>query len=100
MSTREKFLRKAFDQLERWNHELDELERDARASARDASNAAHKELAELRERRDRWQAEVERLQAASESAWEEVSDDLDASWKKLRDDLTRYRDRILANVKS
>lgn len=71
-------------QLERWSARIDALGDKASHLSAEARAEYEKQLADLRERRDRARQMLGELRVAAEGAWRELATGAERSWQELR----------------
>jgi hypothetical protein len=85
MTTRDDYIKKLKDQLDRWNVEISKLEAKAKKPLVGAKDAYDKRLSELRAQRNAMQKTVTDIQKASDHAWDNLRKGADTAWKAMED---------------
>jgi len=85
MTTRDAYVKRLKEQLDRWNQELSKLEAKAKQPLVGMKDAYDKQLKELRERRGAMQQHVAEIQKAGDQAWDNLREGADKSWKAMEE---------------
>jgi uncharacterized coiled-coil DUF342 family protein len=85
MTTRDDYVKKLKDQLDRWNVEISKLEAKAKKPLVGAKDAYEKRLKELRAQRNEMQQKVTQIQKASDQAWDHLRQGADTAWKAMEE---------------
>jgi chromosome segregation ATPase len=94
MSARDEYIDKLAAQLKTWSAELDTMETQAKSAAASARSDIEIRIAELKGQRDLVAAELQRLRAATESAWHDLFEGAQAMTKALEQAFERARSRF------
>lgn len=95
MSARDEQIDRIAARLKDWSAELASLETQAKTSTADVKGEIDTRVAELKAQRDLLLAEVQRLRAATESAWGDLFDGAQAMTNALEQAFARARSRYL-----
>ena len=85
MTTRDAYVKKLKEQLDRWNQELSKLEAKAKQPLVGMKGAYEKQLKELRERRNVMQQQMADIQKAGDHAWDHLKTGADTAWKAMEE---------------
>lgn len=83
MSSKDDYIRKLQNQLDKWNAQIDRLVVQAALAKAEARVEYHDEITALREKRDELLGKLGELQHASEGAWEDVKSGLEQAWNAV-----------------
>lgn len=91
--TREEFVRRMHSRLDKWNNDIDALL--ARREEIDQSLRAELGLKveDLRKRRDEAKQQLEAVEKASESAWQDMKAGLELAWEAVSEAIESARSR-------
>ena len=85
MSMQEAYQKKMKAQLDVWSAEIDKLKAQATKMEADAEVKAHREIDDLRAKRDAAEEKLARLERAGDDAWEDVKAGVESAWDSLAD---------------
>ena len=85
MTSRDAYVKKLKEQLDRWNTEISKLETRAKQPLANAKGAYEAQLKELRQRRDVLHQQMIAIQKASELAWDHLREAADKAWKAMEE---------------
>ena len=85
MTTRDAYVKKLKEQLDRWNQELSKLEAKAKQPLVGMKDAYDKQLKDLRERRGAMQQHMAEIQKAGDQAWDSLREGADKAWKAMEE---------------
>ena len=93
MTTRDEYIRKMHSRLDQWNNEIEALV--ARKDQVEESARAEfgSRLDDLRNRRDHAKQQLEQLQQASESAWQDMKAGIELAWDAVTQAIESARSR-------
>lgn len=94
MTSKDEYIRKMHSKLDHWNAEIDKLAAKASQSKAEASAGYHKQLDELRSKRDEAKKGLERLQSSSEGAWEDMKIGLEMAWTSIGEAIDSAKSRF------
>lgn len=94
MTTKDEYVRKMHSKLDHWNAEIDKLAAKASQSRTEVGTEYHKQVEELRAKRDEAKNSLERLQSASEGAWEDMKAGLDMAWTAIGEAIDSAKSRF------
>jgi hypothetical protein len=84
MTTRDAYVAKLKDQLDRWNADIARWEAKARAAQADVKERYARELQVLEAQRELARYNLKLLEGASASAWSELRKGADEAWERMR----------------
>ena len=84
MSERRDFIKRAKQQLEDWDYQLDRFEHRVEDLAREAQDKARALLRDAREQRSKLKDKLESVESHSEAAWEDIKDGAEIAWDGLK----------------
>lgn len=94
MTTKDEYVRKMHSRLDQLNHEIDKLA----AKKEEIGEKGHAEFAkrmeELRARRDEAKGHLKEIQAAGESAWEDLKAGAELAWDAITQAIESARARF------
>ena len=85
MSTRNEYVDKLKENLDKWNADIGEWEAKARVARTDLQIDYEMKLDALRKQRDEGMEKLKELQATGEDAWKDLVAGADAAWDAMRD---------------
>lgn len=91
MSNRDAYVEKMKAKLDEWNAEIDKLAAKADRVKAESKIEYQKQMEDIREKRNDLEDKIAVLQRAGESAWEDLKQGLENSWKILKGSLTRAK---------
>lgn len=91
MTTRDEYVAKLKDQLDRWNAEMARWDAKARDAQADAKQQYAKQLENLRAQREKALYNLKLLQGASATAWGELAQGADQAWERMREAIEQAR---------
>ena len=94
MSSRDEYIRKLQNQLDKWNAQIDKLVVQAALAKAEARVEYHEEITALREKRDELLGRLAELQRAGEGAWEGVKSGFELAWNVVEDAFESARKRF------
>lgn len=81
MDDREAYEKKVRGQIEEWQAEIDKWSAMAKQAQADAQLAYNEQLAKLRAQRDEAQEQLQKLQEASDDAWNDLRKGMEDAWR-------------------
>lgn len=94
MIEREAYERKIRGQIEEWQAEIDMWSAVAKQSQADSQLKYNEQLKTLRERRDEAQEQLQKLQKASDGAWEDLRKGMEDGWREFGRAIETARERF------
>jgi predicted nucleic acid-binding Zn-ribbon protein len=94
MSARDEHIDRMAARLKDWAAELDSMEARAKLATADVKGEIETRIAELKAQRDLVSSEMQRLRAATESAWTDLFDGAQAMTNALEHAFERARSRF------
>ena len=94
MSTRDEYVRKMHDMLQKLDAEIDTLAARAGHVEADVRDEYHKQLAQLRTRRDEARAKLDTLRGAGEGAWQDLKAGVELAWEAIGEAVDSARSRL------
>ena len=94
MIEREAYERKIRGQIEEWQAEIDKWSAVSKQSQADAQLKYNEQLKTLRERRDEAQEQLQKLQMASDGAWEDLRKGMEDGWREFGRAIETARERF------
>jgi frataxin-like iron-binding protein CyaY len=91
MTTKDDYIKKLKDQLERWNADISKLEAKTKGSVAEMKGVYEKQLKELHYRRNAMQKTVAEIQKASDQAWDHLRKGADTAWKTMAESIKKAR---------
>lgn len=95
MSERDVYAQKLKAKLDEWNGELNKLSAKASSAEADAKLKYQEVIDDLKKQRDEAQEQLDKLQSASEDAWQDMKEDLESAWgqigKAFNDAVDRFK---------
>ncbi len=91
MSTRDEYVSKLHDQLDRWNAEMAKWEDQAKASQKTIKERCEKELNVLKANRELAMYNLRLLEGASAAAWTEFRKGADDAWGRMQNAIATAR---------
>ena len=85
MSDKQTYEKKLSAKLDEWQADIDKLKAKAEGTSAEAQAEYHRELRDLRDRRDAVHAKLQDVQSASVEAWSDVKKGADAAWDSMSD---------------
>lgn len=95
MAARDEQIDRIAARLKDWSAELDRMETRAKSATADVKSEIETRIAELKGQRDLLSVEMQRLRAATESAWGDLFDGAQAMTNALEQAFARARARFL-----
>jgi regulator of protease activity HflC (stomatin/prohibitin superfamily) len=83
MTTRDAYVKKLKEQLDRWNAEIGKFEAKSREPLAQMKETYARQLKELRDQRAALQRQMAEMQKASEQAWTHMQAGAEKAWKAL-----------------
>ena len=99
MSTRKKYLAEMQIRLDRWNKDIDELEKKTQTVSSELKAEYRKQVESLKDKRDEVARKFKELQSASDSAWEELKDGMEQAWKFIDHAVSSTKSKIFGKEK-
>ena len=84
MATRDDYVTKMKEQLDRWNDDLGRWEQQARGAQAELKKRYEKDLAALHAQREKALYQMKLLEGASATAWQQVARGADEAWGVMR----------------
>lgn len=94
MSTRDEYVKKMHDMLQKLDAEIDTLAARTGQVEADVRDEYHKQLAQLRTRRDEVRAKLDTLRDAGEGAWQDLKAGVELAWDALGEAVDSARSRL------
>lgn len=94
MATRDEYVRKMHDLLDKGSAEIDALEAKAEHAEAEARDAYHKQIAILRARQEEARAKLESLRNAGEGAWQDLRAGVEMAWESIGEAIESARSRF------
>ena len=91
MKTRDEYVRKMKDQLDRWNADMAKLEAEGRKAREELRKRYEKDIDALRQRREEALYQLKLVEGASATAWSEIARGADEAWDRMSAALARAR---------
>ena len=91
MTTRDEYVSRLKQQLDRWNAEIDLWERRGEKARADARARLESDLRRLREEREKALYQLRLLEGASSTAWQELRKGADEAWDRMRASIEKAR---------
>jgi uncharacterized coiled-coil DUF342 family protein len=95
MSDRDAYADKMRAKLDEWNAEIDRLSAKVEGAQADAKLEYNRQIEAIKKQRDEARQHFNKLQSASDSAWEDLRKGTDAAWEKmtnaLKDAASRFK---------
>lgn len=91
MTQRDDYVNKMKTQLDQWNAEIGRWETKAKEAQAGMQAEAHRQLEDLRARREEALNQMKQVQNASADAWTDMMRGTDAAWKAMQDAFTSAR---------
>jgi regulator of protease activity HflC (stomatin/prohibitin superfamily) len=85
MITRDAYVKKLKDQLDRWNAEISKLEAKAKQPLAGMKDVYEKQMKELRAQRSAMQQKTAEIQKAGDQAWDHLRKGADTAWKAMEE---------------
>jgi predicted nucleic acid-binding Zn-ribbon protein len=89
MISRDAYVKKLKEQIDRWNADISKFEVKARQPLAGMKEAYEKQLKELREQRNALQQQMVEIQKAGEHAWDHLQGGADKAWKAMEESFRR-----------
>ncbi|MCF7885797.1 MAG: coiled coil domain-containing protein [Candidatus Marinimicrobia bacterium] len=94
MSDREKYIDKMAKKLKEWDAEIRKLETRVEKAQTDAEAEFYERIEELKSKRAEVEEHLEKLQDASNEAWQEIRNGFEQSWKTLNKSFKKARNKF------
>lgn len=94
MTSKDEYVRKMHSKLDHWNIEIDKLAAKASQSKAEVSVEYHRQIEELRSKRDEAKNSLEHLQNASEGAREDMKIGLEMAWTAIGEAIDSAKSRF------
>ncbi|MEJ2023655.1 MAG: hypothetical protein P8Y00_01290 [Deltaproteobacteria bacterium] len=91
MGNRDAYVQKLKAEMDEWNAEIDKLAAKADEADAEAKIEYHKQLEELRAERKDVEEKIAEVQQAGDSAWKDLKQGLENSWKILKISFSRAK---------
>jgi hypothetical protein len=85
MTTRNEYVEKLKENLDKWNHDIAKWEEKAHGAKSDLQIEYEMKLDELRKHRETATTKLKEIQASSGEAWKELKAGTDTAWATLRE---------------
>lgn len=85
MTTRDDYVEKLKQNLDKWNADLTRLEAKAKVAKTDMQIEYEMQLEALRKHGDEAKAKLKELQSSGEGAWKQIAEGADAAWASMRE---------------
>lgn len=94
MSMKQSYVDRLKAQFDEWNAEIDRLKAKADKAGADARIETYQQIDELRMKQIEAQERLGELQAAGETAWEDLKSGVEHAWKGMGDAVSRAASRF------
>ncbi|MFP5381492.1 MAG: hypothetical protein ACLGG4_04445 [Gammaproteobacteria bacterium] len=94
MSTRDEYVQKMHELLHKLDAEIDTLAARTGQVEADVRDEYHKQLAQLRTRRDEARAKLDALRDAGDGAWQDLKAGVELAWEALGEAVNSARSRL------
>ena len=85
MATRDAYVKKLKEQLDRWNADISKLEAKSNQSVVGMREVYERQIKDLHAQRNALQRQMAEIQKASESAWNHLQAGADKAWKAMEE---------------
>ncbi|MEJ2669070.1 MAG: hypothetical protein P8104_08490 [Gammaproteobacteria bacterium] len=99
MSARKKYVAGMQTKLDRWDKDIDELEKKTQTASTELKAEYRKQVESLKDKRDEAARKFEELQSASDSAWEELKDGMEQAWNSISHAFSSAKSKIFSKEK-
>jgi hypothetical protein len=91
MLTRDEYVAKMKQRLDKWNTEMDALEAKALKTQEEAKVKYQEQLIALRAKRQEGEEKLKAIQSASEDSWEQLKAETDNIWEAFKDSVQAFK---------
>ncbi len=91
MLTRDEYVAKMKQRLDKWNAEMDVLEAKALKVQEDAKEKYQEQLVALRAKRQEGEEKLKAIQSATEDSWEQLKVEAENVWEALKDSANAFK---------
>ena len=95
MTTKEAYLKKAHAKLDEWNADLDKMKAKLSVADAEVKIKLNDTVKKLEAQRDEMKQKLAELESASEDAWEDIRDGMEAAWYRvtasIKDAVNRFK---------
>ena len=91
MLTRDEYVAKMKQRLDKWNAEMDVLEAKALKTQEDAKVKYQEQLVALRAKRQEGEEKLEAIKSATEDSWEQLKAETENVWEALKDSANAFK---------
>jgi hypothetical protein len=91
MKTRDECVKELKTQLDRWNGEINQWERQAKSAKADMKKRYDKDLVALQAQREKALYNLKLLEGASATAWNDFTKGADEAWERMREAVAQAR---------
>lgn len=91
MKTRDEYVSKMKQQLDRWNEDMAKLEAEGRKARAELEKRYQKDIEALRAKREEALYQLKLVEGASGTAWAEIARGADEAWERMRAALVQAR---------
>ena len=91
MLTRDEYVAKMKQRLDKWNAEMDALEAKALKTQEEAKEKYQEQLIALRAKRQEGEEKLKAIQSASEDSWEQLKAETENVWEALKDSANAFK---------
>jgi hypothetical protein len=93
MDKKDLYIEKLNAQLREWSASIDVLKAKADKAGADLKIGYHKQLDDLKAKRDTARSKIDELKTAGDDAWERVTTAVDRSWDDIKAAFDKVKDR-------
>ena len=94
MLTRDEYVTKMQQRLNKWSAEMDALEAKAHKTKEDTKVKYQEQLIALRAKRQEGEKQLEAIRSASESSWERLKPETENIWEALTDSVNQFKSQL------
>jgi hypothetical protein len=94
MTTKDEYVAKMKQRLDKWSAEMDVLEAKALQTQEDAKLKYQEQLVALRIKRKEGEEKLEAIKSANEDTWEQLKKDTENVWDAFKDSVKAFRDHF------
>jgi chromosome segregation ATPase len=91
MSTKDEYVEKMKQRLDKWSAEMDVLEAKAHKSQKEAKVKYQEQLSTLHAMRQEGEKRLETLKAATEDSWEQLKAETENVWDAFKDSVHAFK---------
>lgn len=94
MTTKDEYIQKMHAKLDQWNAEIDKLAAKADQVSADTRAEYHKQIEDLRAKREAAQERMSMLQQAGEGAWQDLKAGMEMAWDVIGEAIDSAKTRF------